>query len=253
MIMQNDIIYALDFDGVICDSAVETGVTGWKGATRIWDDINRSWPSDEYIDLFRKIRPIVETGYEAILAMRLLFEDYRTDDILVGFAQHKQRLLLKKKLDSEELKSLFGEIRDQWINENMPEWVEMNPLFEGVAKKLQTLSTTNTWYIVTTKQERFVSYILEANHIQLPDSHIFGLDRNLGKEAVLRGLQQQHSGQEIHFVEDRLATLVRFLNSPELRDIKLFFAEWGYNTREDKAEAGRLPVTTLELNDFLIG
>ena len=33
--MNNSIIYALDFDGVICDSAVETAITGWKAAGSI--------------------------------------------------------------------------------------------------------------------------------------------------------------------------------------------------------------------------
>lgn len=251
--MQKNIIYALDFDGVICDSAIETGIAGWKGAARIWDDINRSWPSDEYIERFRTVRPAIETGYEAILAMRLLIEGYSTDTILTDFAALKQRLLMRNKLEADGLKKLFGDIRDQWINENLAEWVDVNPLFEGVAGKLAMLSASSAWYIVTTKQERFVSHILNANQIDLPSSHIYGLDRNMGKDAVLRELQQQHPGQEIHFVEDRLPALVRILNCPELRDIKLFLAEWGYNTREDKAEAGRLPVTIIGLDDFLIG
>ena len=32
-------LYALDFDGVICDSAVETAVTGWRVAQTLWDDM----------------------------------------------------------------------------------------------------------------------------------------------------------------------------------------------------------------------
>ena len=37
-------IYALDFDGVICDSAIETAVTGWKVAQKIWQDMPSSLP-----------------------------------------------------------------------------------------------------------------------------------------------------------------------------------------------------------------
>ncbi|WP_411727104.1 hypothetical protein [Methyloglobulus sp.] len=64
-------IYALDFDGVICDSAVETAITGWKAASGILGDIPKAVPQ-EMIGRFRLVRPIIETGYEAILAMRLL-------------------------------------------------------------------------------------------------------------------------------------------------------------------------------------
>ena len=42
--MNNSIIYALDFDGVICDSAVETAITGWKAASSIWKDMPEAAP-----------------------------------------------------------------------------------------------------------------------------------------------------------------------------------------------------------------
>jgi phosphoglycolate phosphatase-like HAD superfamily hydrolase len=127
----------------------------------------------------------------------------------------------------------------------------MNPLFPGVAAKLQTLSNEETWYVVTTKQERFVKQILQANAIELPNEQIFGLDRNMGKVEVLARLLKLHQGSPIHFVEDRLPTLINVASNPASADVKLLFALWGYNTDEDKATAAEQPFVLLELDDFL--
>jgi len=42
--MPTHLFYALDFDGVICDSAVETGITGWKSACTLWQGMPETIP-----------------------------------------------------------------------------------------------------------------------------------------------------------------------------------------------------------------
>ena len=72
--MKQAIIYALDFDGVICDSALETGTSAWKAASQIWNDFSTTLPTKELSAQFREIRPIMGTGYEAILIVRMLHD-----------------------------------------------------------------------------------------------------------------------------------------------------------------------------------
>ena len=103
----------------------------------------------------------------------------------------------------------------------------MNPLFSGIAHKLRMLANEENWYIVTTKQERFVEKILDANRIHLSSRRIFGLDRNMSKQEVLLDLLNLHPDAPIHFVEDRLPTLLNVLKNDRLQDISLFFADWG--------------------------
>jgi phosphoglycolate phosphatase-like HAD superfamily hydrolase len=185
--MNNPIIYALDFDGVICDSAVETAITGWKAATSIWSGMPKVVPQ-AMIDRFRLIRPIIETGYEAILAMRLLYLEESAENIYSDYGNKIESLLQESQVTVDELKKLFGETRDVWITNDLADWINMNPLFDGVAAKLQRLGEQQPWYVVTTKQERFVKQILKANAIELADGQIFGLDRNMSKVEVLKGL-----------------------------------------------------------------
>ncbi|AEG00451.1 HAD family hydrolase [Methylomonas methanica] len=248
--MSNPIIHAFDFDGVICNSAVETAITGWKAAGQIWPDMQTNMP-EVLIDTFCRVRPIIETGYEAILAMRMLQQGDTIGDIYNGYTEKTSALLRQAQVGADDLKQLFGDTRDQWIAENRDEWIAMNPLFPGVAEKLKRLET-DSWYIVTTKHERFVRKILKANDIRLADERIFGLDRNMSKPEVLTGLLPNHPGQTMHFLEDRLPALLGVQKHPPLSSVKLFFALWGYNTREDKAAvAARQDIRGLNLDGFL--
>ncbi|PCJ32560.1 MAG: hypothetical protein COA90_02655 [Gammaproteobacteria bacterium] len=231
----DNILYALDFDGVICDSAIETGITGWKVAASLWPDMPTETPQ-QMISLFREVRPVMETGYEAILIMRLLFEGITAESLLKQFATQLDQLIQRDKLNTADLKSRFGETRDQWIKNNLKQWIEMNPLFEGIAEKLRQIDHNNIT-IITTKQERFVSEILSANQIDIPAEHIYGLDRKLSKQQILSDLQTAKPNHSILFVEDRLPTLLNVINDSRLNAVSLFFANWGYNTVQDKATA----------------
>ncbi|MCX7083967.1 MAG: HAD family hydrolase [Methylococcales bacterium] len=248
--MNNLPIYALDFDGVICDSAVETAITGWKVASSIWQDMPPSVPND-LIEQFKLVRPIIETGYEAILAMRLLYQQTPIESIYENYAVLTQASLNETQLTPSDLKHLFGKTRDEWIAQDLADWIKHNPLFTDIATKLKHLSQQNTWYIVTTKQERFVKQILQANAIELDENHIYGLDRNMNKPSVLKLLLEKHPEQEICFVEDRLPTLLNVIQNSELKPIKLIFALWGYNTLADKNLAQQTPISLQELDEFL--
>jgi phosphoglycolate phosphatase-like HAD superfamily hydrolase len=241
-------LYALDFDGVICDSAVETGITGWKVASQLWQDMPAELPTD-IINQFRQIRPVMETGYEAILIIRLLFKGVSPAGLLNDFTGSINTLIERENLDIDQLKALFGETRDHWINLNLDEWVEMNPLFDTISSKLKQINPKQC-YIITTKQERFVSHILDANKLTLPPEQIFGLDRKLSKQQILADLLSIHPEHTILFVEDRLPTLENVIDDERLAEIELFFADWGYNTQQDKLAATTLAVTSINLAGF---
>ncbi len=243
-------LYALDFDGVICDSAVETGVTGWKVASSLWSDMPSAMP-DAISDLFRQVRPVMETGYEAALIVRMLFEGRTVERLLHDFAASISQLIRRDQLIIEELKQQFGQTRDRWIGENINEWIAMNPLFDGIAEKLRQIESSQC-YIITTKQERFVHQILQANSVSVPEAQVYGLDRGLSKQQILADLIATNPQQRILFVEDRLPTLSNVISDSRLNDVELYFADWGYNTMQDKKVASSTTkINTLSLSDMM--
>lgn len=235
-------LFALDFDGVICDSALETGLSGWQVARCIWDDMPTTMP-DQIMTNFRQIRPIMETGYEAILICRLLFEGVPPAHIMADFANQLKNILVRDQLDVTDLKKRFGEYRDSWINTDLSGWIKMNPLYPGVSELLQQIPLQQR-FIITTKQERFVSEILAANQIEVLPDQIYGLERKLKKPQILEDLQRANAQATILFVEDRLPTLLDVIDAPFLTPVQLYFANWGYNTDADKLQALQHPRIT---------
>jgi phosphoglycolate phosphatase-like HAD superfamily hydrolase len=247
--MSNPTLYALDFDGVLCDSAIETCITGWKAAREyLWPKMPEKMPAD-LIEQFKFVRPALETGYEAILIVRLLFEGVTPEALLNEFPHRMEALIRRDQLDIDKLKHRFGKKRDQWIQSDTADWLKMNPLFAGVQAKLAAINNAHC-FIITTKQERFVEKILSANHIAMPPAQIFGLDRQLSKQQVLRQLQDDHPDHAIIFIEDRLPTLIKIRGDQDLKTVQLLLADWGYNTKQDKHNAAEIAIKTLSLDDF---
>jgi phosphoglycolate phosphatase-like HAD superfamily hydrolase len=247
--MPKPTLYALDFDGVICDSALETSITAWKAAREyLWPKMPEQIP-DKLIEQFKFVRPALETGYEAILIVRLLFEGHEPEALLNEFPHRLEGLIRRDQLDKNKLKSRFGNTRDKWIADDLTNWLTMNPLFPGVQEKLATIDNKQC-FIITTKQERFVEQILSANDISIPKQQIFGLERNLSKQQVLRQLQDEYPSHNIVFVEDRIQTLINVVNDHDLKNIQLLLADWGYNTASDKHHADTLKILRLSLDQF---
>ncbi len=242
-------LYALDFDGVICDSAIETGIAGWKVALKVWADMPTEMP-DDLLEKFRQVRPVMETGYEALLIMRLLYEGMSADTLMSAFHHQIEALMIRDDMFVDELKEVFGSTRDEWIRDDFDSWIAMNPLFEGIAEKLRTIPTDNL-VIITTKQERFVDHILKANQISLPIAQVYGLDRNMSKQQILSDLHAETPDMEIVFIEDRLPALINVITEDGLDDIKLYLASWGYNTASDKESANNIDrISVIKLSDF---
>ncbi|MFA5982782.1 MAG: HAD family hydrolase [Methylococcaceae bacterium] len=244
-------IYAFDFDGVICDSVLETAISGWKAAGIIWGDMPKTAAPQNLLDQFRLVRPIIETGYESILGMRLLYLGESIEAIYSGYQDKTQFLISQAGTSTDELKKLFEQTRDTWIAEDLAAWVAMNPLYPGVVALLNKLSKQSEWVVVTTKQERFVNYILKANAIDLEAGRIFGLDRQMLKAEVLKSLLNGFPDKTVYFIEDRLATLLNILKEKELAKVKLMFALWGYSTESDRIDVGQKAITALTFDEFL--
>ncbi len=244
-------LYALDFDGVICNSAVETALTGWLAAQSLWPDLKGLSLNDEQIKQFTKIRPCLEFGYEAILIVRLFHDHFSLDNNCQNYSEAIQSLIIANNFDVEELKVLFGGIRDTQIQKNESDWLASNPLFEGVSEKLKMLKQEN-WIVVTTKQERFVHAILTANGISLDKKKIFGLDRKMNKQTVLQKLLNKNPARKITFIEDRLPTLTAVRDNQQLKSINLQLVDWGYNTMLERRTAEEKGIEVISKEKFLM-
>ncbi|XP_071717358.1 uncharacterized protein [Rutidosis leptorrhynchoides] len=284
-------LYALDFDGVLCDSCGESSISAVKAAKVKWPELFTTVDSsmeDWIVDQMHVVRPVVETGYENLLLVRLLVEiripslrkssvadGLTIEGILENWSGIKPVIMEEWNENREELVDLFGKVRDEWIEKDLATWVGANRIY-ALQVHLRLLSTRSNclahvscWfypgvpdalkfassqlYIVTTKQGRFADVLLrELAGVTLPPERIYGIGSG-PKVEVLKMLQKQaeHQGLTLHFVEDRLATLKNVIKEPELNGWNLYLGDWGYNTQKERDEAATYSrIHLLQLSDF---
>ncbi|CAI5494284.1 unnamed protein product [Closterium sp. Naga37s-1] len=265
-------VYALDFDGVLCDSCGESSQSALKAAKVRWPSLFADVSADveeTILMQMREVRPVVETGYENILLVRLLLEmaceDKRQSQlsksgklnleaILSGWEGEIKPAVMAEwgeERRREELVELFGAVRDEWMRDDLPGWIAANGMYTGVPEALQKAECP--LYIVTTKQTRFALALLrELAGVDFPEDKVFGLGTG-PKVQTLQHLQSlpQHQGCSFHFVEDRLATLRNVISTPQLDGWHLYLGTWGYNTEQERQEAAQVHrIQIVDLPDF---
>ena len=249
-------VFALDFDGVICDSARETAVSAWRAAAGLWPGWEGNEPPPEAVEGFVRVRPVLETGYQAPILMRLVVRGLPTQEILADFARLCRDEMAECGASRQELVEAFGATRDHWIARDPADWLARHRFYPGVVEKLGEALKTTPVFILTTKQERFASELLHSAGVDFPDDRLFGLESGRRKEHILEGLAQEPAfrGHTFHFVEDRLRTLERVAAVPALADVRLYLATWGYCAEAEKQHAAAdSRITLWQLGDFLEG
>ena len=122
---QQKTIFCLDFDGVICNSANETGTAGWKCCEKLWPDI--SWakmPKSGVLSDFCEVRPCLESGWESVLLVRMLATGQADVPTLLNSFQSglKEQEMAKLGLTQDGLVEEFNAMRKSWIAEDEEGW-----------------------------------------------------------------------------------------------------------------------------------
>ena len=122
-------------------------------------------------------------------------------------------------------------------------------------ERLEQILSTNTTqvYIVSTKEGRFIKQLLLQQGIKLPQEKIIGKESKRPKHQTLRQLIETFPGEAVTlwFVEDRLKTLQSVQQQPDLKPVKLYLADWGYNTKTEQESASNHPrIQLLSLEKF---
>ena len=241
---------ALDFDGVLCDGLKEYFQTAWRVYRQTWPTSN-SAPPDDLAETFYRLRPVVETGWEMPVLLRAILKGFSESDILEKWKSICARIVAEEDLNPKNLGARVDAVRDQWIADDLNDWLKLHRFYPGVRTRLQQLMASEfTILIITTKESRFVQQLLQQEGIQISGDDIFGKEYQRPKSETLRTLQKKCEAS-IWFVEDRLSTLEVVKSYSDLSDIELFLAGWGYNTPSDrKAVAQDDRIRLLSLAQF---
>tara|TARA_B100000073_G_scaffold39714_3_gene29767 strand:- start:872 stop:1747 length:876 start_codon:yes stop_codon:yes gene_type:complete len=243
-------LFALDFDGVVCDSVGESSLSAWKHGEQLWPEIFNSDVQSEktrVVDALRTVRPVVETGYENTILARALLENldgYDVQSILKDWPTLSEQLMRKWNLDRKTMVLEFGKIRDDWIQSDFKSWLQPNALYKDIPEALRfcTERKDAKVTIVTTKQARFADAILvDMGGVKIPEEDLISTTVSGEPKAdVLVRLEEtfnKDGASRMIFVEDKLSTLIKVANDKRLTKWDLFFVDWGYNTEDERQVA----------------
>jgi len=252
MTTNNPAILALDFDGVIIDGLTEYFEVAWSTYYEIWSPKNTA--SDDLPLRFYRLRPVIETGWEMPILIHALIAGFSDAEILQDWGNICAKILSENHLQAHEVGIKLDSIRDQWIASDLNGWLSLHRFYPGVVEKIKsTLASFVKLYIITTKEGRFVQQLLQQGGIDLPPSLIFGKEVKRPKYEILRELIQTTNTQpaNVWFVEDRLKTLQLVQQQPDLQEVQLFLADWGYNTQSERDAAQQIPgIKLISLANF---
>lgn len=257
------VVYALDFDGVLCDSVGESALSSFRGLVKVWPDLMDAQaafsPPAWAVSSMRAVRPVVETGYENLLLARALLElgesgaDGFVSAMLEGdWPAERDSLMEQYGVNKDTLVDAFNSARDEWIAKDLDGWLGANRIFPGIVDALNFAAADV--FIITTKEARFAKLLLESAGVRgIGDDRIYGQGTG-SKISVLKKIiaMPESAGRTVVFVEDRYETLEAVSISMLGQPLELLLATWGYNTVKTKETAEMHPfITCLDLPTFV--
>lgn len=248
-------ILVSDFDGVICNGLDEYFYSSKLVYQKIWQNHNPSW------QLLRKqfniLRPVVETGWEMPLLLKVLSEGETVNHILNNWQEVREKAIItreKEGITVTKLIEILDEVREAQIRENLQDWLNLHSFYDGVIEGLKILREKQIkLYIVTTKSKIFTKELLEKQGIILPENAIIGKESKCPKYETIRNIikEEKVNSEDVSFIEDRLEALELVYQQPDLQAVKLYLALWGYNTDLIREKAQKLSyINSLSLAQF---
>ncbi|NJM85691.1 MAG: HAD family hydrolase [Leptolyngbyaceae cyanobacterium SL_1_1] len=236
------VLLAFDFDGVICDGLLEYFQTAWRAYQRLFPDAPAQPPTG-LAEQFYPLRPVIETGWEMPVLLRVLIQGTTATQILSDWPTLARTTIAQAQIESDEAMSAVDSVRDDWIRSDLDNWLAQHRFYPGVLERLQRCLTADlVVVIISTKEGRFIQQLLQQQGVNFPGAKIFGKEVKQPKTQTLRQLAADFAVEQgIWFVEDRVQTLQKVQQAEDLSQVELFLADWGYNTEGDRALAQHDP------------
>lgn len=246
-------LLALDFDGVLCDGLKEYFQTAWKAYCEVWSPPTTQPPAG-LAEVFYHLRPVVESGWEMPVVLHAYLQGHTEAELHANWPAIAQTLIKQANLAPSQLAQVVDGVRDRWIAADLESWLAEHRFYPGVIPQFQhwlaqeTLQTV----IISTKEGRFIQQLLERQGVTVAHLQIFGKESQRPKHQTLRELLTTAPATTVcWFLEDRLRTLQGIHTHDDLTQVRLFLADWGYNTAEHRAIAAQDPqIQLLSLAQF---
>lgn len=239
--VQTDVLM-LDFDGVIANSIHECLVSGYNAyadySNAQWvytiDELNPDW-----VHTATQMRNFIRNGEDYVYIAHALALDVPIQN-QKDFDEFKE-----KHIDlCSSFFDLFYNARMTFAQSRPEQWIDLNPLYGGMADFLKSFKNKNNLFIITTKLLFFVRKILTFHSIEFRQENLFDTSDGRTKVNIITDIfHERHiDAFKCYFLDDQVDTVIKVSKA----GVHAILADWGYNNKLqiDTAHQQDLPVIT---------
>ncbi|MBI4170262.1 MAG: NUDIX domain-containing protein [Candidatus Aenigmarchaeota archaeon] len=234
-------VIALDFDGVLVDSA-----GGWAFfCSKAWKDIgNRKGPS---VAAIKRYRPYIKNATDSYGLL-----------VLLSRASKITRASVKKETGknpekAKEFSAAFFKEKDEFIKHHKAKFCDLYAPYTFALPFFRDLAQKNKVYISTNNKKEPVALVLKRSKISIDENNILDHSLSLDKKNHIEIIQEREhvAVRNILFIDDSMDHLE---NTAKI-GAQCALASWGYVLPEDIKKAKKLGMMILDkdnLNQFLV-
>lgn len=235
-------VLALDFDGVLWDSAGECFEVGWRAYRELFgSDLS----SAAFKERFLAGRPLARTGEDFYLLLHWLEQQPELCWSSYGWADLEQARVSQAE-PAHRFTRAFYALRAHFREREPALWNSWQGPYTDVLALLRSRADQFSGVaIATTKDTVSASALLESSDCRWP---VFGKEFSLRKDQQIAAIAQRFevAPEQVSFLDDVLENLEQVAPT----GARVALASWGYTTEESCAAAQRFGFEVLRISDL---
>jgi len=251
-------ILAVDFDGVISDSALKSLFVSHNAYCQYfgseakrnfggklftfenWEEIQRQYKKE--MDYYHRLRSYLELPGDFFIIIKIIEEQVQIKD-QQEFIAYRNQL----QFDHQFFRELFFQEKERWQKKSFRKWFFMSPVFNEVVKGIQRFLQAGQKVVIATSnlgeaihpafQQEYLGFEIDIEDI---------FDKNFGKYKAehMQAIAKKYGAKlnKIYFIDDQLS----YLKGTDALGVHVFLAGWGYCSESQKEEAKKEKITVIE-------
>ena len=251
-------ILAVDFDGVISDSALKALFASHNAYCKYfgskvnknfggelftfsnWREMQKQYQKE--MDYYHNLRSYIELSGDFFAIIKIIEEQ-------IWIKNQQEFITYRNQLqfDYQFLRELFFKEKDKWQKKSFAKWFFLSPVFKEVIKGIQRfIKEGQKVVIATSNRGETIHRAFQPEYLgfRMDIEDIF--DKNFGKHKAehMQAIAKKYGVKlnEIYFVDDQLS----YLKGTDILGVHVFLAGWGYCTESQKEEAKKEQIPIIE-------
>lgn len=251
-------IVAVDFDGVLSDSAfkslfvshnvycryfgpeVKKNFSGESFTFENWEKMKQEYRSE--MEKYSQLRAYIEQSGDFFVAIKILEEGLE-----INSQEDFQKIRNQIKFDYSFFRELFFQEKEKWQSEDFPKWFALSPIFREAISAVKRLRNEGAKIVIATSNLGNAIFPAFQPHylgFKIDFRDIFDKTCGANKSDHMKAIAEQYQVRwnDIYFIDDQLS----YLEEVQPLGVNVYLAGWGYCTENHKRTARRKGIRVIE-------